>query len=480
MTQSPDSPRPNLSRPERLLPDEVTELYRMRLASIHRLIQTKLWAQIIVAMVLGIILGLALSPVGDSRFAITPAQAEYWGDWLRLPGSLFLNMIQMIVTPLIMSSIALGIVGSGDPDFLRKVALRIIPYFVATTTFAVLIGVAMATVIQPGSYIELTSLAGDIPTAAAIVPQELQEEAPSVAEQIAAMIPSNLAEAQLYENMLQIVIASVFLGLAMLAIGEKRAAPMQAVLQSLQDIVLKIVGWAMLLAPLAVFGLIGDFVMRVGITALFGMSAYIITVLGGLALLLCVYGLIVTVFARRDPRQFFPAIADAQLLAFATSSSAATMPLSMRIATEKLRVRRAIARFIIPLGATVNMDGTALYQVVAALFLTQLYGVELDIATFALLTVTVVGASIGSPSTPGVGIVILGGILQSIGLPPEGIAILLGVDRLLDMCRTSVNVAGDLTACAVMDRWLADAVEPEDVAAAEQIMEAPETAIADA
>ena len=214
--------------------------------------------------------------------------------------------------------------------------------------------------------------------------------------------------------------------------------------------------WAMRLAPLAVFGLIMDFVLRVGLSALLGLSAYIATVITGLIILLLVYLLIVLVFAGRNPLKFAGQIADAQLLAFSTSSSAATMPLSLRIAEDRLRVSPPVSRFLIPLGATVNMDGTALYQVVAALFIAQLYNVDLSTVELAVLIFTVVGASIGSPSTPGVGIVILATILQGLGIPPDGAAILLGVDRILDMCRTSVNVSGDLTACVVMDKWLGE------------------------
>ena len=169
-------------------------------------------------------------------------------------------------------------------------------------------------------------------------------------------------------------------------------------------------------------------------------------------------------------------VLDAQLLAFSTSSSAATMPLSLKIAETRLKVRPAISRFIIPLGATVNMDGTALYQTVAALFMAQLFQVDLSVADFILLAVTVIGASIGSPSTPGVGIVILTGVLASIGIPPAGVAVLLGVDRILDMCRTAVNVTGDLTACTVMDRWIeeADTKAEEDEEAEEGPAEASE------
>ncbi|WP_411891442.1 dicarboxylate/amino acid:cation symporter [Yoonia sp. SDW83-1] len=421
--------------------------------SVRLLIRTQLWAQILLALVLGVGIGLLLSPETDTILTVPVDRVGNLGAWLKLPGGIFLNMIQMIVIPLIISSIALGLTSAGDPAFLRKASTRIVPYFVGTTTIAVLIGAALASGLEPGSYVTLSDPV-DLPATA---PPVTTEDIPFAAR-IPSLIPTGLTAASLSRDMLQIVLIAVFLGVALVALPTKTAQPMIDLLGALQAVALKIVSWAMLLAPIAVFGLICEFVMRAGLDALLGMSAYIFSVIAGLALLLLIYLCIVTLLARRNPLQFARSILDAQLLAFATSSSAATMPLSMRVALDRLNVRPAIARFIIPLGATVNMDGTALYQVVATLFMAQIYGVALDPASFALIIVTVVGASIGSPSTPGVGIVILSGILSSIGISPEGVAILLGVDRLLDMCRTAVNVSGDLTACVVMDRWLS---EPE-------------------
>jgi proton glutamate symport protein len=200
--------------------------------------------------------------------------------------------------------------------------------------------------------------------------------------------------------------------------------------------------------------------MRIGFGAIFGMAAYIGTVLLGLVVLLIFYLVLVSLLGKVSPIRFLRDIREAQLLAFSTSSSAAVMPLSMGTAEKKLSVEPSIARFIIPLGATINMDGTALYQVTAAVFLTQVFGVHLDIWGLIALAGTAVGASIGTPSTPGVGIVVLATILQGIGVPASGIALILGVDRILDMSRTTINVTGDLTACAIMNRWL----KPREIA----------------
>lgn len=433
---------------------------RDKMQGLNLLIKTKLWAQVLTGMALGVVVGVLFSPTAGSPFALSEENAAYVGDWLRLPGTVFLNLIQMVVIPLIATSIILGITTAGDPRFLRRTAMRIVPYFVATTTIAVLIGAALANLIEPGRLIDNTLLAVDV----AAAPEALSAPAAqqtSLAVMLADLIPSNPSEATLYRNMLQIVVATIIVAVAISTLSGSKTKPLRELLQIAQDVVLKIVSWAMMLAPLAVFGLISDFVLRVGLAALAGMSVYILTVIAGLLLLLGVYLLIVTFVAGRSPRKFLGAVVDAQLLAFSTSSSAATMPLSLETAQSRLGVRPAIAKFIIPLGATVNMDGTALYQTVAALFIAQIYGVSLSPEALAVLMFTVVGASIGSPSTPGVGIIILATVLQSIGVPPEGAAILLGVDRVLDMCRTSINVTGDLTACAVMDRWLADEVDDD-------------------
>ncbi|WP_306014766.1 dicarboxylate/amino acid:cation symporter [Oceanicaulis sp. MMSF_3324] len=427
----------------------------LRVRDISGLIESRLWAQILVAMGVGVALGLMLSPQTDGPLSLSPEAAEYWADWLRLPGQLFLNVIQMVVIPLVVTSIILGLTSAGDPAFLRKVGFRIAPYFIGTTTLAVLLGALVATTIKPGQFIDgarFTAATGGEGAEFVEAPAAMA----SVPDQIANLVPANIDNAMLTGNMLQIVVYALFIGVAMSIIGPDRSEPLSRLLQTVQEVAMKIVGWAMRLAPFAVLGLISDFVMRAGFDALVGLSAYILSVILGLGALLVSYWVIVFILGRRNPIAFAGKVIEAQLLAFSTSSSAATMPLSLRVAEDRLAVAPPIARFVIPLGATVNMDGTALYQVVAALFIAQLFGVDLTTAQFTLLVVTVVGASIGSPSTPGVGIIILATILQGMGIPAAGVAILLGVDRILDMCRTAVNVTGDLTACVVMDRWLDD------------------------
>jgi len=422
-------------------------------ARLDYLIRTRLWAQIIVAMIAGIAIGLLLSPSGG---AIVPESvADTISGWLALPGHLFLALIQMIVVPLVLSSIILGIASGGDAAFVRSIGSRIAPYFVCTTIVAVLIGASIAFWIEPGAYIDVGAATTSVGSPKILVTENSGwQESVSLPDRIVAIIPTNPTNAFLHRSMFQIVVLSIFLAVALVSIKPERAGPILDLSASLQEISMKVVSWAMSLAPLAVFGLLAQISVEVGFEAIIGMSVYVGTVLLGLLLVLCFYLMLVFLLARRNPWTFTSRIRGVQLLAFSTSSSAAVMPLSMQTAEKELGINRSVSQFIIPLGATVNMDGTAIYQVIAAIFLIQVYGIDLTASQLILLVATTVGASIGSPSTPGVGIVILATIVQGIGVPVEGIALILGVDRILDMCRTAVNVTGDLTACTVMNRWL--------------------------
>ncbi|MGV7222191.1 MAG: dicarboxylate/amino acid:cation symporter [Nitrospinales bacterium] len=426
---------------------------------LHFLIRTHLWAQILIGLALGVSVGLLISPSGLAL--VSPHLADIIAGWLALPGQIFLALIQMVVIPLVISSIMIGLSSSGSQKELKNLGLRITPYFLATTVVAVAIGISVALLIKPGKYIDSqliektlsTVQHTDSPIKTNALPQ-------SIPDRVAALIPENPTQAALEKSMLQIVILAILLGIATVSISQEQAKPAIDLASSVQELSMKIVSWAMVLAPIAVFGLIAQVTIKIGFDAIVGMSVYVGTVLLGLLVLLTFYLAIILLITRQNPWHFLVKIRDAQLLAFSTSSSAAVMPLSMKTAQESLGVRPSIAQFIIPIGATVNMDGTALYQVIAAIFLTEVFGVDLTSGSLILLMATTVGASIGAPSTPGVGIVILATILQGIGVPASGIALILGVDRILDMCRTAVNVTGDLTASVVMEKWIKKTSSP--------------------
>jgi proton glutamate symport protein len=431
-----------------LFEKQLQQLEKDGFDAIIMLFRNQLWAQILLALALGVIVGSWISPEGGK--ALEPDTAYSIAEWLKLPGTVFLNLIQMVVIPLVISSIMLGVGGSRDSNTLKEVGLRIAPYFIITTTIAVTMGIAIALLLKPGLYVDVTAF--DLSSA---VPASISESAnTSLPERIGQLIPTNLTQAQMDQSMLQLVIYSIIMGLALTSVSAARASVLRQAVEGIQEVSMKVVNWTMLLAPYAVFGLIADTSIRVGIDVLLGMSAYVGTVILGLLMLFIVYMLIVGLIARKNVWQFMKVIRPAQLLAFSTSSSAAVMPLSLQTATHELGVDESTARFIIPLGATVNMDGTAIYQVIAAIFLAQVFAIDISMNEIILLAVTTVGTSIGSPSTPGVGIVILATVLTSVGIPAEGIALILGVDRILDMCRTSVNVTGDLVAATVMQKWL--------------------------
>lgn len=421
--------------------------------TVQRLIRTRLWAQIAIGMVLGIALGMLLSPEGGGL--LSDSAAEIVAGWLALPGQVFLALIQMVVLPLVVASIVLGVASSGDPAQLRKMGGRVGFYFLATTAAATAIGIVLALVAQPGNYLDRETVQQTLGPAQVVAAAPADEvRLGDLPDRIVALIPSDPARAALDQSMLQIVLFAILIGIALLAIPAARARPLLDLSGSLQEVSMQVVSWAMLLAPYAVFGLLAQISIKIGIEALLGLSIYVLVVLGGLIVLDLLYLLLVAIGAGMSPVRFLGATREVQLLAFSTSSSAAVMPLSIRTVQDKLGVRPSIAQFVIPVGATVNMAGTALYQVVAAIFLTQVFGVEVTLADLLLLSATTVGASIGSPSSPGAGIVILATILQSMGIPPGGVALLIGVDRILDMSRTTVNVVGDLVACVLMNRWI--------------------------
>ena len=257
------------------------------------------------------------------------------------------------------------------------------------------------------------------------------------------------------------------MGLALISLPTAHSKPLTDLMGSVQEVCMAVVRWAMRLAPFAVFGLMAQLTSRTGAQTLIGLGVYVATVLLGLLTL----SLLLLVFARLaasvNVRRMLGSLRELLLLAFSTSSSAAVMPLSMKTVVEKLGVRNEVAQLVIPLGATINMNGTALYQAVAAVFLAQVFGVDISVSGLALIVAMAVGASIGSPATPGVGIVILASIVASVGVPPAGVALIIGVDRLLDMSRTVVNVLGDVVACVWTDRWVLADTERSEAAADE-------------
>ncbi len=426
-----------------------------RLASgFQDLVRGRLWLKVMLGMAAGLGVGVAIGP---SAGWVSPSIAAPLSSWLALPGQLFLALIQMIVIPLIIASIVRGLASSESVEQLRTIGVRALVYFVATSAIAIAIGLFVALLIRPGDYVSQELVSQTLSAATPAVDGGQGVAAPdwsALPQKVLTLLPSNPLSSMVENDMLRIVVFAIVFGVALVNMAPAQAKPMLDFLGAIQEIALTVVRWAMVLAPVAVFGLMAQLAAKTGPNVLVGMAVYVATVLLGLALLMVAYLAIGYFLAGRRPLAFLSSVRDALLLAFSTSSSAAVMPLSIRTAEEKLRIRPSVSQFIVPLGATVNMDGTALYQGVAAIFLAQVFGIDIDIGGMLLIVVTAVGASIGTPATPGVGMVILAMVLTTVGIPPAGIALIMGVDRILDMSRTALNVCGDLVAASVMDRWV--------------------------
>lgn len=456
MTSEPD-PVQTTDAPTRSLPGLRRHLFS--------LIRDRLWLQVLVAMFLGVGFGTLIGPTAD---LVSADVSTLIGNWVALPGRLFLLAIQFVVVPLVVASVIRGISAGGGGSSLGRIGGRAVGFFILTTLCAVAIGVAVALLIEPGSFVDRSAVgealatAGNVAATASPAPPSVDQ----IPDMIVGLFPTDPLSTFVSGNMLQIVIASAILGIALVMTPQEQRLPLLELLASVQAVCMVIVSWVLRFAPLAVFGLLANITSRIGLSALLGTGMYVVTVLLGLFLLLCLYLLVVWLQTRRGPVGFLRDIRDVMLLAFSTSSSAAVMPLTLTTVENRLKVRSEVARFVVPLGTTINMAGTALYQGVATIFLAQIFGIDLGIGGIVLVVVMATGAAIGSPGTPGVGIVILATILSSVGIPAAGVAIILGVDRLLDMCRTVVNVTGDMVACVVVDRQTAEAAaetaaEPE-------------------
>lgn len=424
-------------------------------SSLTGLVKGKLWLQVIIAMILGVGFGVLIGPTMQ---LVDNDTSELIAGWVALPGKIFLLAIQFIVIPLIVASVIRGIAAGESSEDIGRLGIFTILFFLATTAIAVAIGISAAMIIQPGAYIDSSLLqhivaSEGVPETSGAIPASMPslKEFP---ELLTGLFPKDPLATFVSGNMLQTVISAVIIGIALVAMPINQRKPILDLLGSIQSVCMVIVSWVLKFVPYAVFGLLANISARVGISTLLATAVYVATVLIGLAILLGVYLLIIAIIGRMNPLKFLKSSREVMLLALSTSSSAAVMPLTLSTTEEKLGVRSGISRFVIPLGTTINMGGTALYQGVATLFLAQVFQVDIGISGMILVVVMATGASIGSPGTPGVGIVILATILESVGIPPTGIALIIGVDRILDMCRTSVNVTGDMAASITLDKLM--------------------------
>ncbi|EMR05430.1 Glutamate-aspartate carrier protein [Bhargavaea cecembensis DSE10] len=396
----------------------------------------KLARNIIIALIAGVIVGLALNLFAPNVFG--PVDTYLFGPL----GTIFLNLMKMLVVPVVFVAIALGTAGIGDPKKLGRIGGKTLGFFLITTAVAIVIALTLALVLKPGA-------AGDFDTAG--ISYEAQE-APPVMDTLLGIIPTNPIAAMADGNMLQLIFFSALVGFGIAMLG-KKVERVKEVLEQANDLIMYLITFIMKFAPYGAFGLIASAVGSQGFDAISAMGMYMGVVLGALLIhTLVIYGGAVSLLGKRNPIWFFKNFFPAQVVAFSTASSAATLPVSMKMAQERLKVPESISSFTQSLGATINMDGTAIMQGAAVVFIAQAYGIDLSMGALLTVVLTAVLASIGTAAVPGAGLIMLAMVLTSVGLPVEGIALVLGVDRLLDMVRTAVNITGDAAAAVVVSQ----------------------------
>ena len=414
----------------------------------------KLHWQIILGLLLGTLYGVAAANWGWGGFT---------ADWIAPFGKIFINLLKLIAMPLVLASLVCGVASLSDFKKLSRMGGKTIGLYLATTAVAVTIGLLVVNTINPGKKLPPETRAqlqeqykSDVAKRSEVA-EETKKRGPL--QPLVDMVPSNFLKASGNNRaMLQVVFASLLFGAALVLVEERKRKPIYDVFAGLQEVVIKVVHLIMLMAPIGVFALIADTINTMAkddpsqiISLLGSLGWYCAAVIIGLALhTTIVYLGLLKLLTPLSIKQFFKGIGQAQLLAFSTSSSGATLPVTMKCAEENLGVSKEVSSFVLPLGATINMDSTALYQAVAAVFIAQASGIELTIAAQVTIVFTAVLASIGTAAVPGAGIVMLIVILEAINVPGEGIALILGVDRILDMCRTVVNVTGDSTVATII------------------------------
>lgn len=399
--------------------------------------------KILLGMLLGIVFALGMTQVSWG--------ADFISDWIKPFGTIFIKSLKLIAIPLILAALIKGITDLKDISSLSKMGTRTIITYVVTTVVAVSIGLLVVNAVKPGNTIteETRNELVDAYAKDAAKKQEAakkqQETGPLQA--LIDLVPDNIiAASSSNRNMLQVIFFAVFFGISLILIPEEKGKPVKDFFDGVNDVILKMVDLIMLAAPYGVFALLAALIVESPSADLFAaLAMYALCVVFGLLLMVGIYILLVKVFTKKSPVFFLKGIAPAQLLAFSTSSSAATLPVTMERVTEHLGVEEDVASFVLPVGATINMDGTSLYQAVAALFIAQAFGIDLTLGTQLGIIATATLASIGSAAVPGAGMVMLVGVLGYAGIPEAGLALIFAVDRPLDMCRTVINVTGDAT-----------------------------------
>lgn len=387
--------------------------------------------QIFASLVLSVVVGLFL---GDS--AVVPVKT-----WIAPVGTMFINLIKMMIVPVVLCSLIVGMTSMGDMKKLGRIGIKTVAFYMVTTAIAIVIGFSVAGVIEPGVGMALPAEAAP-----------KVKEAPSIMQVFVNMIPKNPIESMAKADILPVIVFALFIGAGIISVGGKKGALLINVFDSGAEVCYKVIAMIMRLAPIGVFCLLLPVVVQNGPKVLLPLLSVIMAMaVGSIIHAVLVYSGIAAAMGHMSPVKFFRGMAEAMVIAFTTCSSAGTLPVNMKNIQEKLGVKRDIASFILPLGATINMDGTALYMGVCSLFIANVYNIPLTVDQMMLIILTGTLASIGTAGVPGAGLIMLAMVLQSVGLPMEGLALVAGIDRVLDMFRTTLNITGDAAVAVAID-----------------------------
>jgi len=421
--------------------------------------------KILIGMLLGLVFGFAMTQIqGGGAFV---------SDWIKPFGTIFIKLLKLIAIPLILASLIKGISDLKDISKFKNIGLKTIAIYIGTTVVAIVLGLLLVNILQPGNGISeetITKLTNTYATNSGVVSkleEATRQKNVGPLKFLEDMVPDNVFAAMSSNGlMLQVIFFTIFMGISMLLVGEKKSKSLKDIFDSLNDVVLKMVDIIMLFAPIAVFALLANVVVSSGDPELLiALLKYAGVVVLGLFLMIVFYCIIVSTVTKKNPFWFLKQMSPAQLLAFSTSSSAATLPVTMERVEEHIGVDKEVSSFVLPVGATINMDGTSLYQGIAAVFISQALGFDLSFADQLTIVLTALLASIGTAAVPGAGMVMLVIVLEAVGFPADklaiGLALIFAVDRPLDMFRTVVNVTGDATVAMIVAKSVGKLGKPE-------------------
>lgn len=407
----------------------------------------KLWFRVLLGLTLGIMFGFIVGPMSsDNPLGITGK--SLLTDYIKPVGVIFINLIKMVVVPLIFFSLVSGIISMTNAEAFKRIGTKAVGAFLMTGAFAVCIGLAFGSVFHPGEGVDLSMLRTHAGAAASAAPAAQEF---SLVQLIVNMVPTNIFKAMADDQILQVVVFAIFVGITLNNLGEK-TQNLNDLFKSAALLVFKLIEIIIRFSPYGVFALTSWVVGTQGMDILIALLKLVGTVVGALLTQYILFGIMIVFFGRMSPMPFYRKMVEPQLLAFSTSSSKATLSTAMRVVNERIGVSKSSTSFVLPLGASINMDGTAIYLGICALFFSQAYNIPLDFHHMLILVLTATLGSIGAAGIPGGSLIMMGMVLTSVGLPLDGIALIAGVDRILDMLRTTVNITGDSVITMLVDK----------------------------